>query len=392
MHPRPSPRPARVGPGRRRAWAGDLPARRRAWGGGLAVGAGRKIGLGIFIASLDGGVKAQYRCAQMTGSLWMDPADRLLRRGLRLAHLRLLALLPEARALGVAAARLGLTQPAASRLLAEAERLAGLPLRARSGRGIALTPEGEAFARRAARALAEIGAAEREMAELGRGLSGQLRLGSVTGAALERLLPALAALRAEAPGLAVEVEVAPSEPLAEFLLAGRLDFALARLPEGRESLFDWRPVADEPVALVARRGHPLALGPPPDAARLAAQDWILPPPGALLRRLVLARLAELGQPAPRVGLSTASVMLTLAALMDGDAIAPLARAVVARFAQGPQAGVVALPADLGLVVPTYGIVTLRDARLTPAARRLADLAAGVRPGPSRAPPAARPPA
>jgi hypothetical protein len=34
---------------------------------------------------------------------------------------------------------------------------------------------------------------------------------------------------------------------------------------------------------------------------------------------------------------------------------------------------VTLPLDLGIVVPTYGLMTLRGARLTPAAERLRDL-------------------
>jgi DNA-binding transcriptional LysR family regulator len=298
----------------------------------------------------------------------------LLRKGLKLAHLRLLSALAETRALGLAAARLGITQPAASRLLSEAEKVAGRPLTFRQGRGLALTAEGEALARRAARALAELGAAERELAEMGRGLAGHVRLGAVTGPALDRVLPALRAARLALPGVTCEVEVAPSEPLAELLLAGRLDFALSRLPEGRDpQLFDWTPLDEEPVNLAARPGHALAR-----AARIAPRDlldydWVMSGPGTLMRRTVLDRLAALGLPAPPGRLATSSFLLTLAMLRETNAIAPLATPVARRFASGPEAGLVILPVDLGLVVPAFGLLTLRGARLTSAAERLRDL-------------------
>ncbi|MBP1804981.1 LysR family transcriptional regulator [Rubellimicrobium aerolatum] len=304
--------------------------------------------------------------------------SRFLRRGLKIVHLRLAAALGETGAIGIAAARVGISQPAASRLLAEMEEIAGRPIHLRSGRGIQLTPEGAALARRAARALAEIGAAEREVADLGRGLSGHVRLGAVTGPALDRVLPALRAARVALPLVTTEVVVAPSDPLCDLLLSGGVDFALARLAGGRDpSLFDLQPLEDEPVSLLVRPGHALARAGAIAPADLLAYDWVLPEPGTLLHRTVLERLAALGLPPPPGRLSTSSFLLTLAMLRESNAIAPLAAAVARRFAAGPEAGpeagLVVLPIDLGIVVPTYSLVTLRGARLTPAAERLRDL-------------------
>ena len=72
-------------------------------------------------------------------------------RRLKPVQLRLLAELDQAGALGVAAARIGIAQPAASRLLADMEALLGLSLHERQGRGLQLTAVGRALARRAAR-------------------------------------------------------------------------------------------------------------------------------------------------------------------------------------------------------------------------------------------------
>lgn len=297
----------------------------------------------------------------------------LLRKGLKISHLRLLAALGETGQTGAAAQALGISQPAASRLTAEVERITGTALHLRTGRGVALTPAGAALARRAGRVLIEIEDAGRELAEIAGGTGGQVRLGAVTGPALDRVLPALAAARTALPGVEVEVVVAPSDQLCDQVRTGRLDFALARLPPGSPpGDLRFRLVEGEPVALIARRGHPLMQGPVTTAA-LLAQDWVMPAQDAILRRTVVARLAALGLPEPRVRVATASFVLTLALLQTSDAVAPIARAVAARFATGPDAPLAVLPADLGIAVEPWGLITRAGARPTPAAERLRDM-------------------
>lgn len=297
----------------------------------------------------------------------------LLRRGLKISHLRLLAALGDSGQVGVAARAMGISQPAASRLMAEVERITATPLHQRTGRGIALTPGGAALARRAARVLIEIEDAGRELAELAGGTGGQVRLGAVTGPAMDRVLPALAAARDALPGIEVEVVVATSDLLCAQVLAGRLDFALARLPDDDTAAgLRFRLAEAEPVVMVARQGHPLMAG-PVTAQDLLAQDWVMPAQDAILRRTVSARLRGLGLPDPRVRVATASFLLTLALLQASDAVAPVARAVADRFAQDPGAGLGVLPLDLGLAVAPWGLVTRAGADLTPAAERLCDL-------------------
>ncbi len=302
-----------------------------------------------------------------------DP-DSLLRKGLKLSHLRLLHALAETGQIGTAADRLSIAQPAASRLLAEVERISGQPVHIRTGRGITLTAMGEALARRAARVVTELRDAEREIAEIASGGSGHVRIGSVTGPALDRLLPALRTARLALPGVTVEAIVAPSDLLGQQLMTGRLDFAVGRMPLGMDSqLALSAPIDSEPVALMVRRGHRLALQPEIDPDELMNYDWVMPGPDALLTRAVLARLRELGLPQPQQRLSTPSFLLTLALIQQSNAIAPLARAVCDRFGSSPDAPYAILPLDLGITVEPFGLLTRRGAILTPVARRLADM-------------------
>jgi len=300
----------------------------------------------------------------------------LINRGLKLAHLRLAAELSRAAQLTEAATRLGIAQPAASRLAAEAEALIGAPLYTREGRGIALTPEGRALAARAARVLAEIEDAGREIEDLRAGLRGLVRIGSVTGPAIEHVLPVLRQARIAMPGVTIEVEVGTSDHLGPMLLDRQLDFSLARLPSGADpALFTARPVGVEPVSLIVRANHPLMRQAPVAPRALLDHDWVLPPRNAILRRTVAAALAAHGLPMPARTLNTASFLLTLAAIGQTNAIAPVAASVAQAFMPrgGAAAGIVALPTPLAIEVETYSLLTLAGRTLPPAAAALLEM-------------------
>lgn len=290
---------------------------------------------------------------------------------LKLHHLRLMAAMAATGQISAAAAQIGVSQPAASRLLAEVELLIGQPAHIRQGRGMVLTAQGAALARRAARVLIELSDMTRELAEIGAGTGGHVRIGAITGAALDRVLPALLQAQTALPDITVEVQVGSSDHLAELIVQGQIDFALCRLPELRDPAdFSFAPFGDEQVDLVVRRDHPLLAQPGLLPSDLLAHDWVLPGPEAVLRRAVLARLTELGLPAPPGRLTTSSFLLTLAMLGQTDAIAPLSRPVAQRFASDPDAPYATLPLDLGIRMAAFGLLMRQDIGLTPAAARM----------------------
>lgn len=296
----------------------------------------------------------------------------LMQRGLKLTHLRLLASLAETGQISQAADQIGIAQPAASRLLAEIERIVGQPVHHRTGRGMSLTAVGQAFAQRARRIQMELRDAARDMAEVASGGAGHVRIGSVTGPAIDRVLPALRSARLTTPNVTAEVIVAPSDILSEHLLSGRIDFAIGRLPEGpQRDLLAMTEIASEPVALVVRKGHPLALHSSPTIEELLTYDWIMPPADSILTRTVTERLRQSGIGMPPQRLSTASFLLTFALVQQSNAIAPLARAVATSFSGIPDGPYAVLAVDLGIEVEPFGLITRADAVLPPAADRLA---------------------
>lgn len=292
-------------------------------------------------------------------------------RQLRPLQLKLLAELAEVGALGTAAARVGIAQPAASRLMAEMEALLGLALHERHGRGLRLTPVGAALARRAQRIQIELADAAHDILEAATGRAGVVRVGAVTGPALNLVLPALRDLQHSHPGLRSEVTVATSVTLCEQVRDGRLDFALAR-PDPQDAELDARLIAGEPVSLVVRRGHPLLLQPRIEAADLMRHDWVMGDDQTLLTQSVIARLVALQLPMPPRRISTSSFLFTLALITQTDCIAPLATPVVESFAGNPAVPFVSLPVDLGLAVPPFSLVTRAGSRPTPSAERLVE--------------------
>ncbi|MDZ4088988.1 MAG: LysR family transcriptional regulator [Tabrizicola sp.] len=302
----------------------------------------------------------------------MNPTESTLAiqlRRLKPVQLRLLAELSQVGALGVAAARIGVAQPAASRLLAEMEELLGLALHERQGRGLRLTEVGLSLARRAARIEIELADAARELAEAATGRAGVVRVGAVTGPALSLVMPVLIALQRELPEFRAEVTVATSLNLCEQLRDGRLDFALARLSPG-ETQLEARVLAVEPLSLVVRRGHPLLVRPILSLDDLMTYDWVMGDDETLLTQTVVSRLTELGLPQPKRRISTSSFLFTLALLNQTDAIAPLATPVVDSFAGNPSVPFVSLPIDMGLAVAPFSLVTRAGAQMTPPAQRL----------------------
>lgn len=299
-------------------------------------------------------------------------------RGLKLSHLRLMAALGTTAQLGQAAHALGITQPAASRLLAEVERICGYPVHVRSGRGVELTEVGAALATRAGRILTELRDTAREVEELGKGSLGQVTIGAVTAPALDLVLPAVRAARFSHPNIQIDVSVAPSDLLFDQLLAGRLDFIIARIPAGADaSEVIATEVASEPVQLVTRAAHPLAGRADLTLADLAPYDWVLPSRGNPLAEAVLKRLAELGQPAPMQRLTTSSFLMTLALLQQSNAVAPLSSAVTAQFAGASEGGLTQLQLDTGIAVSPYSILQRRAGALPLAARHFLEIVQGL---------------
>lgn len=291
---------------------------------------------------------------------------------LKLSHIRLLAEIRSTGRLGLAAEKIGVAQPAASRLLSEIEAIIGHPIHERDGRSLKLTAAGEALAHRASRIQLELRDAGREIAEAVSGVVGHVRVGSVTGPSLSHLLPVLRRLREDSPGVTVEVVVATSDDLCGQVLDGKLDFALGRVPASLQDQMAQRGIGREPLELVVRRNHPLLAKADLRFEDLMGYDWVMSGDQTLLAQTVRRWFSNAGHPLNRQWVSTSSFLFALAMLKETDAIAPLASSVATSFAAGESMPFARVPIALNIAVEAYSSFHRRDAILPPAATRVLD--------------------
>ncbi len=299
--------------------------------------------------------------------------DEFIRRGLRFSQMRLIALLDRKGQISSAAAQLGMTQSAASRLLSELEHTVGAKLYERHGRGVELTEAGQAMAEQALVILNQLDYAHREIAQIVEGARGLVRMGAVTGPSLQLIMPVIRQLRRDFPEIEVSVQVDTSDKLAEALFSHAVDFYIGRLPEDMDAKsVTMRPLGVEPVTMIAGVHHPLSGRETISIGECLDYDWVMQPVGTPLRRSVEAHLMANGFQLPRHVLVTTSPLLSLAMIAETDAVTPVARPVADFFHAGGKLGaaICQLPVREAIDVSAYSIIQRVSALQPPPVKRV----------------------
>lgn len=299
------------------------------------------------------------------------PLPAALLGRLRARHLALVVALDTHRSLRRAAAEIALTQPAVTKLLRDLEDALGARLFERHPWGMSPTPYGETLVRHARGILNDLAQASADIAAQREGALGSLRVGGVTGSVPRFVAPAIGALRAAHPRVRVYALVNTAEVLVDALRRGELDVAVTpRPPDDELDGLDARPLAREPLTVVARAAHPLARRRAVALAALRDLAWIVPPPGGPLRRDFDAIHAAAGLRLPRDLIETVSIVATLALLQSSDAVSLLPEGL-ARHYEAP--GLVArLAVRLSGEGTRYEVMTRASRALAPAAVAFVD--------------------
>ncbi|MBT9493181.1 MAG: LysR family transcriptional regulator [Paucibacter sp.] len=310
-----------------------------------------------------------------------QPSDRFVRSHLKTRQLVLLVELGRHGSILHAAQAAHLTQPAASKLLADLEHALGVQLFERLPRGVAPTLYGEVMIRRAGAALAEMDAAHQEVMELQSGLSGRVAVGAVMTPSTGLLPEAVKRLKQSYPRVHVSITVDTSKLMIQHLRAGELDLVIGRILDTESAaVLNFEPLSDEPHSLVARAGHPLAKHEHLQLAELVNQGWILPPSGSILRDRLTAIFLSLGLDQPAEIVETLALPVITKLLTGGDMVCALPTELVQPYVDAKLLTI--LPIELGIRMDLYGIVTRKNHQLSPGAlamlQTLRDVAGGRR--------------
>jgi DNA-binding transcriptional LysR family regulator len=244
------------------------------------------------------------------------------------AHLRLIVKISETGKVHVAANLLGMSQPAASRILSEIETNLGTDLFERHPKGVELTAVGHTFIRHASVILSQMEMLEREIRHLKVGSMGELSIGSVTGAAIGYLMPAINELLENHQKIDIKVEVGTSNELIRGLDEGKFDFILARLPSGHDiRKYISYPARVEKVNLIVHSTHPLAKKSAVSLEELYEYPWVVQERGNPIRQAIDNAFANQGLTLPGKILSSSSLLVALSQVSSSQTIAPQTREV-----------------------------------------------------------------
>ncbi|NSY40184.1 LysR family transcriptional regulator [Leisingera sp. ANG59] len=297
----------------------------------------------------------------------MDIATRL-----KPAHLNLLVKVAESGQLQRAAQMVGMSQPAASRILADIEERMGGPLFERHPKGMKGTALGDLCIRHAKVILEEYGALDEDARRITSGQSGRVRVGAVTGPAVGLLMPAILAVKASAPDIEMTIGVGPSTELVRGLVEGRFDFVIARIPPEYDSRdFRLQPARSEIVSLLVRPDHPLAKQKLIDLSDLNRFEWVIQEIGSPIRQAVEAAFHEKKIATPTRITNSSSLLVVLSLLESTDTIAPQSEEVAKMLADGPLGtNIVTLELADPIMVPPCFIIRNRFGQLPQAAIQL----------------------
>lgn len=244
-------------------------------------------------------------------------------RSLDLNLLKALDALLDERNVTRAATRLGLTQPAVSGMLTRMREALGDPLFLRSQRGIIPTLRAQELAAPVKRVLQDIDALLRPACFAPHSAEFTLTVAATDYALHAIMVPFLATLRRQAPGIRVAVRPLHHERVATHLATGEIDLALMT-PDTAPPEAHSAHLYHETYVVALRDGHPDAAG-TLSLDRFCALDHALVSlSGHNFRGVTDDALAELGR-ARRVVLAVGSFLVLLEVLRTSNLIAVLPR-------------------------------------------------------------------
>lgn len=234
--------------------------------------------------------------------------ERALTR-LKLRQLRLLVAVGQHGNIQNAARELGISQPAATKMIQDLELDFEVKLLDRTNRGVVPTIFGDSLIRHGKLIFAQVSNAAQELDDLNEGNSGRVVVGTLHAASPTLLPAAVETLLKERPKVAIKIVEGTNEVLMPALLSGEIDMVVGRLPSHRHRVkIDQERFFDERVLAVAGTQHPLAGAGPVSFEQLMPFGWILPTAETTLRRQADQYFIRQGQYVPGVAIESVSYL------------------------------------------------------------------------------------
>src|ERR1700733_4589637 len=237
-------------------------------------------------------------------------------------HIRAFQAIVESGSIRAAARRLGVSQPALSKILHQLEAELGAPLVLRSVTGAVPTEYGRALMVRATLISEELRRAKEEIAQMAGNKGGNVAISMSAVAAFLMASEALNRFWRRYPEAKVRIVDGVFEMMLSDLRSGRLDFSIGPLPRvafgpdvETELLFE------NVIVPVVRKGHPLANA--TSLKDLQVCTWLLIGPGSEGINLIAENFADRGLSLPRVSVACESFPALIELVAGTDLVTAL---------------------------------------------------------------------
>ena len=179
-----------------------------------------------------------------------------------------------------------ITQPAVSKRIAALETELNTRLFDRIGKQVQLTEAGRALLPSALRILAELEESKRAIGNLNEKVSGKLRIATSHHIGLHRLPPVLRAFTRKFSDVDLDIQFMDSEEACNCVLKGKVDLAIATLPEQDWPQLQSQVIWHDPLDIVISAEHPEASSSQIDVSQLSKIPAILPSQNTFTRELL----------------------------------------------------------------------------------------------------------
>ena len=246
---------------------------------------------------------------------------------MKLHALQALVVAVEEGSLRAAARRIGVSQPALTKLVRELEIELAAPLLERHSQGVRPTPQGQVLFEHAVKVGRELASATDQIQQLGGQMRGELNIAAVPVAMMLLIPETLRTFSRAYPDIRLRVSEELFVEQLQKLRNGQVDLVVGGIPEGLPSgEFVTESLMDTRMVVVARRGSRHAQA--RRLAALSAAHWVYT--GTSTQTGYASRLFEAyGLAAPPVGAMVNSTLALMALLGSGDLLGLMPEQIVA---------------------------------------------------------------
>jgi DNA-binding transcriptional LysR family regulator len=289
---------------------------------------------------------------------------------LRLRQLKLVVAIGEQGTLRRAAASINITQPTATKMLAEIEEIVGSKMYERGPRGLMANPLGRELLAFSSRVLVEFERLGGALKARQNGSVGELVVGTILGTTADVVASAVVAMKEERPQLTIRLRGETSDNVLALIEARRVDLAVGRFFETqRHALFDYEHLGEEDLCLVVRPEHPLARRRKLTIAELGDERWIMHAATNPARQILEAEFGKAGIALPSDVIETNSILTALQILERCNAVAMLSQSLVRDHVS--RGLLRRLPVTMEARIGGFGLLTRRGETLSEPAANFA---------------------